>query len=69
MTFSFWRRKRRDSELEEELQSHLQMAARDRTDRGETPDQARSAARRELGNVGLIKEVTREMWGGPRSNG
>jgi predicted permease len=64
VTFSFWRRQKRDSELEEELQSHLQMAARDRTDRGEQPEQARSAARRELGNVGLIKEVTKEMWGG-----
>jgi predicted permease len=63
VTFSFWRRQKRDSELEEELQSHLQMAARDRTDRGEQPEQARSAARRELGNVGLIKEVTKEMWG------
>jgi hypothetical protein len=63
VTFSFWHRQKRESELEEELQSHLQMAAQDRTDRGETPEQARGAARRELGNVGLIKEVTREMWG------
>jgi hypothetical protein len=63
MTFSFWHRRKRESELEEEIQSHLKMAAQDRTDRGETPDQARGAARRELGNVGLIKEVTREMWG------
>src|SRR5271155_5151581 len=63
VTFSFWRRQKRESELEEEIQSHLKMAAQDRTDRGETPDQARGAARRELGNVGLIKEVTREMWG------
>jgi len=39
------------------------MAAQDRTDRGESPERARLAARRELGNVGLIKEVTREMWG------
>src|SRR5271155_2079838 len=64
VTFSFWRRQKRESELEEEIQSHLKMAAQDRTDRGETPDQARGSARRELGNVGLIKEVTREMWGG-----
>ena len=63
MTFSFWHRQKRDRELEEELQSHLQMAAEHRTDRGETPEQAKGAARRELGNVGLIKEVTREMWG------
>jgi predicted permease len=63
VTFSFWHRQKRESELDEELQSHLQMAAQDRADRGETPEQARRTARRELGNVGLIKEVTREMWG------
>jgi predicted permease len=63
VTFSFWHRQKRENELEEELQSHLQMAAQDRADRGETPEHARGAARRELGNVGLIKEVTREMWG------
>jgi len=63
VTFSFWHRQKRDSELDEELQSHLQMAVQDRTDRGESPERARLAARRELGNVGLIKEVTREMWG------
>ncbi|MHB8502802.1 MAG: ADOP family duplicated permease [Candidatus Acidiferrales bacterium] len=63
MTFSFWHRQKRENKLEEELQSHLQMAAQDRADRGESPEQAKGAARRELGNVGLIKEVTREMWG------
>jgi predicted permease len=63
VTFSFWRRQKRDSDLDEELQSHLSMAAQDRTDRGESPEQAHAAARRELGNLGLIREVTREMWG------
>jgi predicted permease len=63
VTFSFWHRQKRESELDEEIQSHLQMAAQDRADRGETPEQARRSARRELGNVGLIKDVTREMWG------
>lgn len=63
MTFSFWRRQKRERELEEELQGHLEMAAQDRTDRGEKREQAQSAARRELGNLGLIKEVTRDMWG------
>ncbi len=63
MTFSFWDRQKRESELDEELNSHLQMSTQDRTDRGETREKASAAARRELGNVGLIKEVTREMWG------
>jgi macrolide transport system ATP-binding/permease protein len=57
-----WRR-RREEELEEEIQSHLRMAIRDRMERGESADEAESAARREFGNVGLIKETTRGMWG------
>ena len=63
MTFSFWRRQKHEQELEEELQSHLEMAARDRMDRGEAPEEARREIRREFGNIGLIKEVTAEMWG------
>ena len=39
------------------------MAIRDRVERGETPERAEAAARREFGNVGLVKEVTRDMWG------
>jgi len=31
--------------------------------RGEAPDEARVNALREFGNVGLVKEVTRETWG------
>ena len=56
-------RDKRERELDEEIGSHLRMAERDRIERGETPEEARYAARREMGNVGLIKEVTREMWG------
>ncbi len=63
MKFPLWRRQRRDEELEEEVQAHLEMAKRDRIERGETDDQAQQSARREFGNVGLVKEVTREMWG------
>ena len=55
--------RRRDRELNEELQSHLSMAVRDRIDRGESHADAEAAARREFGNLGLVKEVTREMWG------
>jgi putative ABC transport system permease protein len=58
------RRRHREEELDEELRSHLEMAAHDRIERGETPEDAEAAVRREFGNVGLIKEVTREMWGG-----
>jgi putative ABC transport system permease protein len=63
MRLPFWRRKVRDEELEEEIQSHLRMAARDRMERGEAAEEARESARREFGNIGLVKEATREMWG------
>jgi predicted permease len=54
---------RRKQELDEELQAHLQMAAQDRQHLGESPEEARRATLREFGNVGLIKDVTRESWG------
>jgi putative ABC transport system permease protein len=56
--------KRRDEELDEELASHLRMAVRDRQENGESAESAAVAARRQLGNIGLIKEATRESWGG-----
>ncbi len=60
---SFWRRKRREAELDKELRSHLEMAARERAEQGEDVKDAARAARREFGNVGLVKEVTRDVWG------
>ncbi len=58
----FWRRSK-DEDLDAEIQHHLDEAIRDRIERGETLEQARANAQREFGNVGLVKEVTREMWG------
>nr|HEV7954658.1 ABC transporter permease [Candidatus Acidoferrales bacterium] len=63
MNFLFWRRKQRDKELDEELQSHLRMATRDGVERGESSEHARDSARREMGNVALVKETTRDIWG------
>ena len=54
---------RRKNELEEEIQAHLQMAIADRKDRGESAEDARSGALRELGNLALVSDVTRETWG------
>jgi predicted permease len=62
MNFFRWRQQR-ETKLDAEIQTHLDEAIRERIERGETPDQARRNALREFGNVGLIKEVTREMWG------
>lgn len=57
----FWGR--RDAEIEAEIGSHLEEAVRERVERGESLHEARVNALREFGNVGLVKEVTREMWG------
>src|SRR5690349_5902794 len=57
---NFWQK---DRDLEEELASHLKMAAQERIERGESPADAESNARREFGNVGLVYEVTRETEG------
>lgn len=57
-----WQRERKQEELEQELQSHLQMAACDRVERGQSPSDAAHFARREFGNVGLVQQVTRDQW-------
>ncbi len=59
-----WRRHGRDYELDEELDGHIRMAIEERVSRGEPREDAERAARREFGNLGVVKEVTREMWGG-----
>ncbi|HEV2297292.1 MAG TPA: ABC transporter permease [Candidatus Acidoferrales bacterium] len=61
MKFPFGRR--REEDLSEEIKSHLDMAARDRTDRGESAAQANAAAHREFGNAAVVREVTHDQWG------
>jgi predicted permease len=56
-----WRRRERD--LDAELRAHLEMAAQDARERGESPEAARAAALREFGNRDLVKETTRDIWG------
>ncbi|HZS47482.1 MAG TPA: permease prefix domain 1-containing protein, partial [Blastocatellia bacterium] len=62
MRFPFWRRKR-EQELDDEINSHLKMATQDHLDRGESASEAAQIARREFGNAGLVKEATKEIWG------
>src|SRR5208282_3457318 len=56
-------RRQREEERDEEVQTHLHMAAQERMEQGETAEQARASAVREFGNLILVKEVTRDMWG------
>ena len=48
MKLPLWWRRRREEELEEEIQSHLRMTIRDRMERGESAEEADQAARREM---------------------
>jgi predicted permease len=57
-------RRQREEELREEIDAHLRMAIAERVARGESAAEAERAVRREFGNVTLVSEVTREMWGG-----
>jgi putative ABC transport system permease protein len=60
---ALFRRKSMEAALDEEVRSHLRMAAQERMEEGETGEQARASAVREFGNIVLMKEVTRGMWG------
>lgn len=62
MKIPLWRPKQNE-DLEEEIRGHLEMSMRVRMERGQDPRQAAQAAQRQFGNVGLVMEVTREMWG------
>jgi predicted permease len=57
-------KRKRDEELDHELRGHLEMAARERVERGVEASEAERLARREFGNIELVKEVTRSTWGG-----
>src|SRR5215475_13890683 len=60
----YWllRRRSKEAELEEELRFHLDEEAEERQAAGLSPEEAYRAARRELGNVALLKEDTRANW-------
>src|ERR1700730_4010380 len=58
-----WWRRNREVGLDEVLRIHLEMVTRERAERGQDRKEAGRAARLEFGNSGLVKEVTRDMWG------
>src|SRR5436853_436529 len=60
---ALWNWRRKESELDEELQFHLSEEADERAAAGITAEQAQLAARRDFGNVVLVRERTREVWG------
>ena len=52
----FWQRQRRDAELADELEAHIEQETADRIAAGKSLDEARFAAMRKLGNVTRIRE-------------
>src|SRR5580658_5920417 len=60
-----WLRRRpsKEQELREELQFHLEEEAEERRAQGLANEEARRAARRELGNITLVQENARAAWG------
>ncbi len=63
MRWDFWRRKHNEADLDDEIAHDLALEAEERILSGATPQEAELAARRDFGNVGLLKEGIREMWG------
>lgn len=63
MKWALWRRKRRNAELQEEIQAHLLLAEREGIESGQTEKEARHSARRKFGNLAIAEELTRDMWG------
>jgi putative ABC transport system permease protein len=58
-------RKRKEAELRCELEFHLSEEAEERKTNGLTENDARFAARRDLGSLALIREDTSTTWGWP----
>ena len=56
-------RRQREAELEAELEFHLEQETAEARERGLTDDDARRAARRDLGNRALVEEDMRAAWG------
>ena len=55
-----------ESDLDEELQFHVEMKTRENVEAGMPPGEARKAALRQFGNLARTKEIAREAWTFPR---
>lgn len=58
-----WRSSGRRTELDREIQDHLELEADDQRRAGLSDEDARRAARRVFGNPALVREDVREAWG------
>src|ERR1700733_14687096 len=58
----WWQIRKRDADLQRELQSDLELEEEEQRERGLSPEEARHAAVRAFGNPTLIREHTRAVW-------
>ena len=59
----WWQMKKRNADLERELQADLDLEEEEQRETGLSQDEARNAARCALGNTTLIREQIHEAWG------
>jgi predicted permease len=59
---TWWQIRKRDADVERELQSDLQLEEEEQREQGVSPEEARYAALRAFGNPTLISEQTRAVW-------
>ena len=59
---SLWSLNRQESDLDDEIRFHLSEEADTRVADGLSPDEARRAAQRDVGNVTSIRAATRDVW-------
>jgi predicted permease len=59
------RRRRALADLDQDIRGHLERETQEDIERGMSPADARAAALRKFGNVGLIEEQTRAVWRRP----
>ena len=58
-----WRWNRKESELDDEIRFHLGEETEEQVAAGFSESDARIRAAKDFGNVALIRETTREVWG------
>src|ERR1700722_11708371 len=58
----WWQIRKRDADVERELQSDLELEEEEQREHGVSPEEARYAALRSFGNPSLIGEQTRGVW-------
>src|ERR1700722_18104332 len=59
----WWQLRKRNADLDRELRSDLELEEEEQRERGLSPNDARIAARRAVGNTTQIREQVHEAWG------